>query len=323
MKSPVENKTLLVTGGAGFIGCHFVKMAARAGYHVITYDNLSTGSRENVKYGTFIQGDLSDTAALNEVFANHSIDAVLHFAAFIDVGESVENPLKYYENNVVNTLNLLKVMHQYHVHSLIFSSTAAIFGLPQTLPVGENHPCHPINPYGETKLIVEQLLKDSDLAYGIKSICLRYFNAAGGDPEKEIRCRKSKHSNLIPIIIESLKSPTQSITIFGNDYPTEDGTCIRDYIHVEDLATAHLLALEKLLTDRKSNTYNLGNGNGFSVKQVIAAAEKVTGIKAKVIEGLRRPGDPPILIADPSKAHDELRWIPRFSSLEEMIQDAL
>lgn len=322
MITPSKEKSLLITGGAGFIGSQVSKMAARAGHHVIVFDNLSTGNKENVKYGTFIHGDLADTKAVNEVFSDHHIDAVIHLAALIDVGESVADPLKYYGGNVACTLNLLDAMARHHIHTLIFSSSAAIFGLPLSLPVNEDHPCQPINPYGETKLIIEKLLIDCDAAYGIKSSCLRYFNAAGGDPEAEITCRKAKESNLIPLVLKSLKSSTSAITVYGDDYPTEDGTCIRDYIHVQDLASAHLLALNKLLHDRQSTRYNLGNGKGFSVKEVIAAAEKMTGLKARIIVGERRPGDPPILVADASKATQELGWTPKFPHLEEMIKHA-
>lgn len=322
MELPFANKSLLVTGGAGFIGSHFVKKASLAGYHVVTFDNLSTGLKENVKYGTLIQGDLADTHALNAIFGSHHFDAVVHFAASIDVAESSADPLKYYDNNVSNTINLLKSMRLHNVQNLIFSSTAAVYGQSKTNPISENHPCQPINPYGETKLIVEKLLADCDLAYGLKSICLRYFNAAGGDPEKELVTQKSKHSHLIPLLLKSLKSSFHPITVYGTDYPTPDGTCVRDYIHVEDLASAHLLALEKLLKGGPSATYNLGNGKGYSVKEVIAAAENVTGKKANVILGERRPGDPPALVADPSKARQELGWLPQYPLLEEIVRDA-
>ena len=314
-------KFILIVGGAGFIGSHVNKMLHRAGYETIVLDNLSCGHREAVRYGIFIEGDLADTALLNHIFESYSIEAVMHFAAFIDVGESVINPAKYYLNNVVHTLNLLTAMQRYEVKNFIFSSTAAIFGYPLEPLIKEDHPCKPINPYGETKWIIEKMVRDFEAAYGLKFCCLRYFNAAGGDPEVEIKNHQIQTSNLIPRILLSLKKSDSIVTIYGNDYSTPDGTCIRDYIHIEDLGTAHILAMEQLLVGSSSKCYNLGNGQGFSVKEVIHAVESVLSRKVQVVEGERRLGDPPILLADPTKATHELNWHPRYS-LEEMIEHA-
>lgn len=318
----MPKQSVLVAGGAGYIGSHVVKMLDRQGFHPVTFDNLSLGCREAVTCGSFVQGDLGHNADLEKLFQKHRFAAVLHFAAFIDVGESVLNPAKYYLNNVAYTLNLLETMRRHQVNHFIFSSTAAIYGIPHQPRLSETHPCAPINPYGETKLIVEKILRDYDAAYGLKSIALRYFNAAGGDPDGVIKNFKTRDSNLIPIVLRSLKNPTSCVTIFGTDYPTPDGTCIRDYIHIEDLGAAHVLALEQLLQGKDSAQYNLGNGNGFSVREVIHAAEKVTGLKVNVIEGGRRAGDPPILIADSTKAKQQLGWKPHYFELETMLAHA-
>lgn len=315
-------KTVLIVGGAGFIGSHVNKMLQQAGYETIVLDNLSKGHRNAVSKGIFIQGDMADSACLDHIFSTYSIDAVMHFAAFIDVGESIFNPSSYYNNNVTHTLNLLNAMRRHSVRTFIFSSSAAIFGYPQEIPIPENHPCQPISPYGHTKLMVEQILKDYDKAYSIKYCCLRYFNAAGGDPDGELKNFKSKESNLIPVALRSLKQPDGKITIFGNDYPTPDGTCIRDYVHVYDLGTAHILAMERLFAGHESASYNLGNGKGFSVLEVLQAVEKVTGLRLNIIQGSRREGDPPRLVADSSKAELELGWKPQYSSLEVMIEHA-
>lgn len=317
-----KNTTVLVAGGAGFIGSHVNKLLDEQGFRTIVLDNLSHGSRQTVTRGTFIQGDIANRETLEKIFRDFSIDAVMHFAALIDVGESMADPAKYYINNVAHTLNLLEAMRMHGVKTLVFSSTAAIYGVPQHIPINESHPCHPINPYGATKLMTEQILQDYDRAYGIKSSCLRYFNAAGGDPEGEIKNYKSKESNLIPLILRSLQNLHGSITIFGTDYPTPDGTCIRDYIHVNDLGIAHILAMQKIQKDSLSANYNLGNGNGFSVLEVIRSVERVTGKKVNVIAGGRRPGDPAALVADPQKALRELDWRPKYSSLDTMVAHA-
>lgn len=318
----MNTKNILIVGGAGFIGSQVNKMLHQKGWNTIVFDNLSLGSREAVTCGTFIQGDMANTQDLKDLFSKYKFDAVMHFAALIDVGESCVQPGKYYANNVVNTLNLLEAMREHSVRHFIFSSSAAIYGLPIQDRITESHPCNPINPYGETKLMVEKILRDYGKAYGITSCCLRYFNAAGGDPEGEIKNFKKKESNLIPILLKSLKQKEGALSIFGTDYPTPDGTCIRDYIHVYDLGMAHITALEHLLSGAPSSFYNLGNGSGFSVQQVIQTAELVTGLKARIIIAPRRPGDSPILVADSSKARKELHWQPRYFRLEDMITHA-
>lgn len=314
-------KTILVTGGAGFIGSHVAKMLASSGYHPVIFDNLSTGNKTSACHGSFCLGDLANLHDLKKVFEEYPISAVMHFAAFIDVGESVHEPAKYYINNVVNTINLLETMRQFLVDKMIFSSSAAIFGLPVHIPMNVDHPCFPINPYGETKLMVEKILASYATAYDLHSCSLRYFNAAGSDPEGILKHNKRKEIHLIPKILQSLKQ-NEPLTIFGTDYPTKDGTCIRDYVHVDDLAKAHLLGLEQLLKGAPSSAYNLGIGNGYSVREVIAAAEKVTGLSARVIEGPRRQGDPKVLIADPKKAKEELKWQPKYTELESMVRHA-
>ena len=316
-----DKPMILVVGGAGFIGSHVNKMLHQTGYQTVVLDNLSRGHRETISQGYFVEGDLGDQHILDHIFSHYPIQAVMHFAAFIDVGESVAHPSKYYHNNVTNTLNLLMAMVQHDVKTFIFSSTAAIFGNPLDSLISESHPCSPINPYGETKWIVEKMLRDFEHAYGLKSCCLRYFNAAGGDPEKKIKNRQLHTHNLIPRILLSLKKKEGSLTVYGTDYPTSDGTCIRDYIHIEDLGHAHIAAMQQLFEGAPSASYNLGNGKGYSVKEVIQAVEKVLGKRVHVIEGPRRPGDPPILLADPRKAMTHLKWKPRYA-LDEMIEHA-
>lgn len=318
----MQKKWVLVTGGAGFIGSHVNKMLHLAGYETVVLDNLIRGNRKAVKNGVFIEGNVGDSTTLDSIFKSYPISAVMHFAALTDVGESVQDPLRYYQNNLANTLTLLDSMRRNGIKVFIFSSTAAIFGLPREKQITESHPCLPINPYGQSKLMVETTLQDCDRAYGIRACCLRYFNAAGGDPDGEIKNYKAKESNLIPIILRSLGKTEGAVTVFGTDYSTTDGTCIRDYIHVEDLARAHILAMEKLLNGAPSSQYNLGNGHGFSVREVIAAVEKVTAQHIKVIEGPRRPGDPPVLVASSEKAQRELNWHPQYPSLEDMIAHA-
>ena len=315
-------KNILIVGGAGYIGSHVAKMVELAGYRPIIFDNLSTGSRKSVGSRTFIEGDLANVDAIDHVFNQYPISAVMHFAAAINVGESVVDPAKYYSNNVVNTINLLDAMIRHHVNYFVFSSSAAIFGTPNQDKVNESHPQCPINPYGRTKLIVEWILQDYERAYGLKSVALRYFNAAGGDPSGVIKNYKQKESNLIPLILRDLRNPEGKLEIFGTDYDTPDGTCIRDYIHIQDLGSAHIKALERLFHGGESSSYNLGNGNGFSNREVIAAAEKVTGSKVNIIESGRRPGDPPCLIADSEKASRELGWTPQYTDLEEIISHA-
>jgi UDP-glucose 4-epimerase len=314
-------KTILVVGGAGFVGSHVNKMLHNSGYATVVFDNLSHGDSRAVTQGHFVKGDIGSSRDLEQVFSRYSIDAVMHFAALIDVRESIADPAKYYHNNVGGTLNLLESARKRGVHFFIFSSSAAIFGIPKAPFVSEEHACEPINPYGESKLMVEKILQSYDYAYGLKSSCLRYFNAAGGDPDGKVKTYVRKETNLIPIILQSLKSG-KPVMIFGTDYPTPDGTCIRDYVHVNDLGRAHIIAMERLFEGGSSSCYNLGNGSGFSVKDVIRTAERVTGLKANIIEGKRRLGDPAVLVADAGKAMRELHWKPEFPSLEVMISHA-
>lgn len=312
------SKTILVTGGAGYIGSHVNLALQRQGYSTLVLDNLSTGQKEAVTRGPLIVGEISDRILLKKLFKSYPIEAVVHLAASIDVGESVRNPAKYLENNVLNTWMLIEEMRAAGVMKMIFSSTAAVYGLPHVPLVDESHPLRPINPYGESKQIVETILQDYDRAYGFRSICLRYFNAAGRDSSGEIPPLKRPGSNLIPIALNALRTQGK-LTIFGTDYPTPDGTCVRDYIHVSDLAEGHVAALSRLLKGEQSAIYNLGTGRGFSVREVVEAIEKTTGQTLQVIEGDRRPGDPPSLVADASLAKQQLGWTPHHSSLEEMV----
>jgi len=315
-------KTILVVGGAGYIGSHMVKMLLNTGYQVITLDNLSKGYREAVLGGELVVGELADRLGLERLFTDYPLDAVMHFASFIEVGESVRQPGQYYQNNVVGTLNLLDTMVAHGVSAFIFSSTAAIFGEPHYVPLDEQHPKHPMNPYGLSKWMVEQILMDYDTAYGLKSICLRYFNAAGADPEGRLGERHEPETHLIPLVLRVASGRKPYLTIFGQDYDTPDGTCIRDYIHVDDLCQAHRLALEQLLSERTSAAYNLGNGAGFSVKQIIEIARKVTGKEIPVVVGERRPGDPARLVANSQLAKKELGWQPQYADLTTMVTHA-
>ena len=314
--------SILVVGGAGYIGSHMVKQLATSGFEVITLDNLRCGYRDAVKYGEFVEGDLGDPAVLDYIFSNYTINAVMHFAAFIEVGESVREPARYYQNNVMNTMVLLDAMIKNDINNFIFSSTAAIFGEPDYTPIDEKHSKNPINPYGRTKLMVEQILQDYDAAYGLKSTCLRYFNAAGADPDGELGERHVPETHLIPLILQAASGRRDDIRIFGNDYPTDDGTCVRDYIHINDLCEAHSLALQRMQQTGSSARYNLGNGKGFSVQQVIDATRKVTGEDFKVVQDSRRPGDPAVLVADSTLAKQELGWQPQHTELESIIETA-
>ncbi|MGD8583140.1 MAG: UDP-glucose 4-epimerase GalE [Gammaproteobacteria bacterium] len=313
---------VLVVGGAGYIGSHMVKQLARSGTEVITLDNLSCGYRDAIKYGEFVEGDLGDPAVLDYIFSNYTVDAVMHFAAFIEVGESVREPALYYQNNVMNTMVLLDAMIQHDIAHFIFSSTAAIFGEPEYTPIDEKHNTNPINPYGRSKLMVEQILEDYDTAYGLKSTCLRYFNAAGADPDGELGERHDPETHLIPLILQAASGRREDIKVFGTDYPTEDGTCVRDYIHINDLCEAHSLALKHMQSTGNSARYNLGNGRGFSVQQVIDTTHKVTGRDFKVTVDTRRPGDPAVLVADSTLAQQQLGWQPRHTDLESIIATA-
>jgi len=313
---------ILVVGGAGYIGSHMVKLLARAGHAVTTLDNLSTGHADAVKYGELVVGDMSDIELLDRLFSFTRFDAVMHFAAFSLVGESVTDPAKYYRNNVANTLNLLDAMVRHEVLNFIFSSTSATFGEPVRIPMDENHPQHPINPYGRSKLMVEHILEDYDRAYGMKSTCLRYFNAAGADPEGEIGERHHPETHLVPLILQAASGRRDAITVFGTDYDTADGTCIRDYIHVQDLCEAHLLGLLGMMRSGQSARFNLGNGRGFSVKEIIDISRAVANRDIPVKYGNCRDGDPARLVADASAAREQLGWAPQFDSLRDIINHA-
>lgn len=315
-------KTVLVAGGAGYIGSHVNKKLHQHGYSTVIIDNLSRSHQHSACYGKFYQGDIGNAIDLEQIFQNHIFDGIMHFAAHTDVGESVINPYHYYQNNVCHTLNLLHFAVKYNVKAFVFSSSAAIFGLPQKESIDELHPQKPINPYGHTKLMTETIFNDFDHAYGLKNCCLRYFNAAGADPDGEIRLFPRKENNLIPRLLKSIKDPKHTFTLYGTDYPTTDGTCIRDYIHVNDLADAHLKGLERLFASSKSCAYNLGNGRGFSVREVIHVVEKVTGNRLRIIEGARRVGDPPVLIADSTRAQRDLDWTPKYPQIEAMVAHA-
>jgi UDP-glucose 4-epimerase len=312
---------VLVVGGAGYIGSHMVKLLGQLGCAVTTLDDLSSGHRDAVLCGDFVQGNFGDCAVLDAVFPR-GFDAVMHFASFIQVGESVQHPDKYYRNNVTYTLSLLDAMRAHGVNKFIFSSTAATFGEPQYIPIDEQHSQQPINPYGRTKLMVEQALADYDRAYGFKSVCLRYFNAAGADPEGQLGERHDPETHLIPLVLQAASGRRPSISVFGRDYGTPDGTCIRDYVHIQDLCSAHWLALQSLMNGADSQAYNLGNGNGFSVQEVIDTAEKVTGRTIPIVNGPRRDGDPARLVADSRLAREKLGWQPQYADLATIIEHA-
>ena len=313
--------TIFVTGGAGYIGSHVVKELVRRGHQPIVYDNLQSGHRKAVKGGLFTQGDLADSAKLEEIFQAYPVDAVMHFAADSLVGESVLKPLKYFNNNVKNGIQLLEVANKYNIKKFVFSSSAAVYGEPGQVPIKEEHACAPTNPYGETKWIFERALRSFHGAGMLDYISLRYFNAAGADPNGELGEDHFPETHLIPIGLRAALSG-EPIPIFGTDYGTPDGTCIRDYIHVTDLALAHILALEELEKEGASGIYNLGNGNGFSVRQVIEMIGKVTGVKIKTAESPRRPGDPAQLVASSEKIKAELAWDPEYPSLETIVETA-
>lgn len=311
--------SILVTGGAGYIGSHMVLMLTEQGYDVVTADNLSRGFPDAVQAGEFVQCDLTDPAALDRLLALRTFRAVLHFAAYAYVGESVVQPDIYYRNNVVGSLNLLDAMRHHEVNACIFSSSCATFGEPQYVPIDEAHPQHPINPYGRSKWIVEKVLADYGEAFGLKSVCLRYFNAAGADPAGRVGPRTQPSTRLIPLVIQAASGRNPHVSVFGRDYATPDGTCIRDYIHVTDLCQAHLLALRRLLDGADSTAYNLGNGKGFSVQEVISVAREITGRPITVVDAPRRPGDPACLVGDSRRAQTELGWQPEFSELRTIL----
>ncbi|MDJ0531153.1 MAG: UDP-glucose 4-epimerase GalE [Xenococcaceae cyanobacterium MO_207.B15] len=316
---------ILVTGGAGYIGSHSVLALQRAGYNVIILDNLIYGHQdlvETVLKTKLIIGDTRDSTLLKQIFTKHKIDAVMHFAAYAYVGESVTHPIKYYQNNVLGTLTLLEAMLEADINKFVFSSTCATYGVPETIPITEEQPQNPINPYGVSKLMVEQILQDFDRAYDFHSVSLRYFNAAGADPDGMLGEDHDPETHLIPLVLQTALGYRDSISIFGTDYDTPDGSCIRDYIHVADLAQAHILALKYLLEDGKTDVFNLGTTHGFSVKQVIETARKVTGKAIKAVKCDRRFGDPPVLVGSGEKACKVLGWQPQYCNLEDIISHA-
>ena len=314
---------ILVTGGAGYIGSHYVQYATQRGEEVVVLDNLAYGHREAVPAGVpFVEGEMGDRALLDSVFTKYPIEAVVHFAAYAYVGESVTAPSKYYHNNTVAALTVLDAMRDHNVGTFIFSSTCATFGDPQYLPMDEQHPQNPINPYGESKYFDERILKAYDRAYGLKFTALRYFNAAGADPEGRIGESHDPETHLIPLILQVAMGRRENISVFGSDYDTPDGTCIRDYIHILDLAAAHDLALKRLNAGGESDFYNLGSERGYSVREVIATCERITGKTIPIVESPRRAGDPPRLVATALKARADLGWTPKYQDLEPIITTA-
>lgn len=313
---------VLVTGGAGYIGSHTSKALAQAGFRPVVLDNLEHGHEWAVKWGPLAVADTADTAAVCRVFEEYQPVAVIHFAAFAYVGESVSDPYRYYRNNVVGTLGLLEAMRQSNIDKIIFSSTCATYGIPDGNTIPESQAQKPINPYGHSKLMVEQILRDYDSAYDMRSIALRYFNAAGADLDGEIGEDHDPETHLIPLVLDAAAGRRANITVFGTDYETPDGTCVRDYIHVNDLASAHVLALQRLLNGGPTDAYNLGTGRGYSVRDIIEAARRLTGREIAVIEGDRRPGDPAYLVAECNRIHEHLGWEPENSSLATILESA-
>jgi len=313
---------VLITGGAGYIGSHTVELLGKLGHEVVVVDDLSKGHREAVLYGKLVEANVGDKKVMKELLSSFKPDAVIHFAAFIEVGESVKDPAKFFENNTANALKLLEAMVETEVNNFVFSSTAAVYGNPVKVPIPEEHPKEPINPYGKSKLFVEKMLEDFNRAYGLNFVSLRYFNAAGADPEGRIGESHDPETHLIPLILKAAKGERESVKIFGTDYPTPDGTCVRDFIHVCDLADAHLLALLHLMEGGESGAFNCGYGRGFSVKEVIETAKKVTGRDFRVEEAPRREGDPPVLVADSGKLKEALGWKPKYDDLEFIIETA-
>jgi UDP-glucose 4-epimerase len=313
---------ILVTGGAGYIGSHVLKVLLKKGHQVVTLDNLQKGYRKAVTGGKFIEGDLADKKLLNKIMKENEIEGVIHLAADSLVGESMKKPGKYYRNNFANGINLLEAMVNNEVKNIVFSSTAAVYGEPDEIPIKENNKTEPTSTYGESKLFFEKALKRYDNIYNIKYASLRYFNAAGADPEGEIGEAHDPETHLIPIVLQTALGIRDKIYIFGDDYPTKDGSCIRDYIHVNDLATSHFLAVEALAAGKESSIYNLGNGEGYSVKEVIETVKKVTGCDFEVEVSERRAGDPAVLIASSEKIKKELDWEPQFTELEKIISTA-
>jgi UDP-arabinose 4-epimerase len=317
-----SKKSILVTGGAGYIGAHACKALAIAGYSPVTYDNLVYGHRQAVKWGPLEEGDVGDHSRLDQVIRKYDPVAVMHFAAYAYVGESVTDPAKYYRNNVAGSLSLLQSMKRCGIDKFIFSSTCATYGMPEQIPIAEDHPQNPINPYGRGKLMIEWILRDFARAYGLRYISLRYFNAAGADPDAEIGEDHDPETHLIPLVLDVALGKRTHLDIYGTDYDTADGTCIRDYIHVADLADAHLLALKYLLHGGQSDVFNLGNDNGFSVREVIATALRITDCDIPCVEADRRAGDPPSLIGSSTKMRKKLGWQPVYHELETIIETA-
>ena len=317
-----RSNAVLVAGGAGYIGSHACKALSKAGYLPVTYDNLVYGHDWAVKWGPLELGDILDRGRLDAVIEKYKPRAIMHFAAFTYVGESVANPGKYYRNNVAGSLNLIEAARDHGIGSFVFSSTAAIYGMPDRQPIAEDAPLRPMNPYGVSKLTVEHMLGDFGHAHGLKSIALRYFNAAGADPESEIGEDHDPESHLIPLALDAVLGRRDAITVFGTDYDTPDGTGVRDYIHVSDLADAHVKALEALQSGAPSGVYNLGSGRGFSVREIIAAAGEATGQTVPVTYGARRPGDPAQLVSDATRAREALGWKPQFTDLGDILSTA-
>ena len=313
---------ILVVGGAGYIGSHMMKALAKVGHDAVAFDNLSTGHADAVIYGELVEGDLANHEQVTDVIKQGRFDGVMHFASNIEVGESVANPRKYYTNNVLNTLNLVHAMMDHGLNNLIFSSTAAVYGTPDYTPVDEDHPRRPINPYGQSKHIIETVLEDYRDAHGFSSTSLRYFNAAGADPEGELGERHEPESHLIPLVIQAALGQRPDIKIYGTDYDPPDGTCVRDYIHVTDLCDAHLLAIDQLTGGDKGGAYNLGNGSGFSVREVIETVREISGRSFTVTETGPRSGDASVLVADASRAKAEFGWSPRRDRLCKIVSDA-
>ena len=317
------NKNILVTGGAGYIGSHACKNLSAAGLTPITLDNLVYGHEWAVKWGPFIKGDLAEKELIRETMREYDISAVMHFAAYAYVGESMDDPGKYFRNNISNTINLLDAMVETGVQNIVFSSTCATYGVPTQVPISEDHPQRPINPYGESKLFIEKALRWYGVAHGIRSCALRYFNAAGGDPDGEIGEAHDPETHLIPLVILAALGQRPNVKIFGTDYDTLDGSAVRDYIHVTDLAEAHVCAINQLLDGGESRFLNLGTGSGYSVKNIISTVERVSGLTVNAIEAPRRAGDPPILVARPGAAGEALSWTPRYSDLNTIVATAL
>jgi UDP-arabinose 4-epimerase len=313
---------VLVTGGAGYIGSHTAKHLRRSGIDPIVFDNLSMGHRHAVRWGQLVEGDLADTELLTATLVEHKVDAVIHFAANAYVGESMQDPRKYFRNNVANTLSLLEAMLDAGVRRIVFSSTCATYGLAEALPIDERHPQRPMNPYGESKLFVERMLQWFGKAYGVQWVALRYFNAAGADPDGEIGEEHDPETHLIPLVIQAALGKRAHVEVYGTDYSTVDGTAVRDYIHVMDLARAHVLGLEHLFQGGENLALNLGTGEGHSVRDVIGAVERASETSIPVREVARRSGDPPMLVADAERAARVLNWQPRYSSLETMVGTA-